>query len=149
MAYEGSKTIPADKDSFLWMIDLLNEWQIDYRVEGGWGIDTLLGKQTREHRDIDLDFDASAEAELMEKLLELGYQIITDERPTRVELYHPEGGWFELEADWFSEAIFEGRMVPCVSVEGQRLFHSGYELRKIDIIDLDKLNDSYPVDNSQ
>ena len=43
MAYEGSKTIPADKDSFLWMIDLLNEWQIDYRVEGGWGIDTLLG----------------------------------------------------------------------------------------------------------
>lgn len=171
MAYEGSKTIPADKDSFLWMIDLLNEWQIDYWVEGGWGIDTLLGKQTREHRDIDIDFDASAEAELMEKLLELGYQIITDERPTRVELYHPkhgfldlhpfdlseagkmkqanpEGGWFELEVDWFSEAIFEGRRIPCVSVEGQRLFHSGYELRKIDLIDLDKLNDSYPVDNS-
>ena len=48
------------------MIDLLNEWQIDYWVEGGWGIDTLLGKQTREHRDIDIDFDASAEAELME-----------------------------------------------------------------------------------
>ena len=120
MAYEGSKTIPADKDSFLWMIDLLNEWQIDYRVEGGWGIDTLLGKQTRE-------------------LSEAG----------KMKQANPEGGWFELEADWFSEAIFEGRMVPCVSVEGQRLFHSGYELRKIDIIDLDKLNDSYPVDNSQ
>ena len=45
MAYEGSKTIPADKDSFLWMIDLLNEWQIDYWVEGGWGIDTLLGNK--------------------------------------------------------------------------------------------------------
>lgn len=75
MAYGGSKTTPADKDSFLWMIDLLNEWQIDYWVEGGWGIDILLGKQTREHRDIDIDFDASAETELMEKLLELGYQI--------------------------------------------------------------------------
>lgn len=42
MAYGGSKTTPADKDSFLWMIDLLNEWQIDYWVEGGWGIDILL-----------------------------------------------------------------------------------------------------------
>lgn len=27
---------------------------IDYWVDGGWGIDALLGRQTREHRDLDL-----------------------------------------------------------------------------------------------
>lgn len=95
---------------------------------------------------------------------------MTDERPTRVELYHPEhgyldihpfdlsepgkmkqanpeGGWFELEAAWFSEAIFESRRILCVSVEGQRLFHSGYELRMVDQLDLEQLNAHYPNDN--
>ena len=170
MTIEPNKTTLADKDSFLLIIDLLNELQIQYWVEGGWGIDLLLGKQTREHRDIDIDFDASVESVLMEKLLEHGYQLMTDERPTRVELYHPEhgyldlhpfdlsepgkmkqanpeGGWFELEAAWFSEAIFESRWIPCVSVEGQRLFHSGYELRTVDQLDLEQLNARYPNDN--
>lgn len=73
MTTEPNKRTLADKESFLLIIDLLNELQIKYWVEGGWGIDLLLGKQTREHRDIDIDFDASDESVLMEKLLEHGF----------------------------------------------------------------------------
>lgn len=163
---DGGKTA-ADKSSFLMIVDMLTELDIRYWIEGGWGIDVLLGKQTREHRDIDIDFDADFESLLINRLESLGYQITLDLRPVRAELYHPEhghidihpfiislsgdmrqanpdGGWFDLEANWFSESVFEGRVIPCVSVEGQRLFHSGYTLREIDQSDLKRLNDAFP-----
>ena len=57
---------------------------------------------------------------------------------------NPEGGWFELQTDWFTDSVFEGRTIPCVSVAGQRLFHDGYDLRDIDIADLKNLNDAFP-----
>lgn len=172
MRSEGNETVLADKNSLRLIIDLLDELNIRYWVEGGWGIDILIGKQTRDHRDIDIDFDANAESELLEKLAEQGYKIVIDERPTRVELYHPQygyldlhpfelsepgmmkqanpaGGWFELSSDWFTESSFDGRRIPCVSVEGQRLFHSGYEQREIDQIDLKNLNEVYPQGKEQ
>ncbi|MGG5369202.1 nucleotidyltransferase domain-containing protein [Enterococcus sp. AZ196] len=157
----------TSKDSFLRIIDLLNELDIRYWIEGGWGIDVLVGKQTRPHRDIDIDFDAEEEQLLLNKLIEMGYKIITDQRPTRAELYHPnygyidihpfiisdagimqqanpEGGYYELNAEWFSKRIFEGRQIPCVSVEGQRIFHSGYDLRAVDHADLKALKRAFP-----
>jgi Aminoglycoside-2''-adenylyltransferase len=36
------------------VLTALDAGGIDYWVEGGWGIDALLGRQTREHRDLDL-----------------------------------------------------------------------------------------------
>lgn len=167
MGLKIEKNTTVSKDSFLMIIDILAELNIRYWIEGGWGIDVLIGNQTREHRDVDIDFDAAYENILMDRLREIGYQITTDCRPTRVELYHPihgyidvhpliisetgdakqanpEGGWFNLEANWFSESAFEARIIPCISVEGQRLFHSGYELREIDKADLKRLNDTFP-----
>lgn len=58
--------------------------------------------------------------------------------------YWIEGGWFELEAKWFSQSVFEDRVIPCVSVEGQKIFHSGYELRAVDQVDLKNLNAAFP-----
>ena len=43
---------------------------------------------------------------------------------------------------FLSNAIFEGRSIPCISLKGQKIFHSGYELRdkdKHDISILEKL----------
>ena len=162
----------VDKRSFLMIIDMLAELNIQYWVEGGWGIDVLIGKQTREHRDIDIDFDAAFEDLLINKLKNMGYQITADFLPTRAELYHPvhgyidihpfiisesgnmrqanpDGGWFDLEASWFSDSEFEGRVIPCVSIEGQRLFHSGYDLREIDQADLERLNNAFPPTTGQ
>lgn len=166
MQLEKNKKVVADKETFLMIIDILNELQIRYWVEGGWGIDVLVGKQTREHRDIDIDFDINFETKLMNKLEEIGYLVTTNCYPTRVELFHPkygyidvhpfiitkngnmkqanpEGGWFNLEAKWFTESIFEGRIIPYISVEGQKLFHSGYELREVDKRDMETLNNYF------
>lgn len=117
------------------------------------------------HRDIDVNFDAKHTEKLLKILLEYGYEVDTDWTPVRIELYsdkngyldiHPfvlnedgtskqadlEGGWYEFEKDYFSNAIFEGRSIPCISLKGQKIFHSGYELRdkdKHDISILEKL----------
>src|SRR3712207_927602 len=58
-------------------------------IEGGWGVDALVGRQTRQHRDLDLDIDADHEARVLAALTDLGYAIETDRRPTRVELVAP------------------------------------------------------------
>jgi lincosamide nucleotidyltransferase A/C/D/E len=36
------------------IVDLLNENNIDVIIDGGWGVDSLLGKQTRSHQDLDV-----------------------------------------------------------------------------------------------
>lgn len=153
----------AVKDDLFFIIELLENIGIQYWLDGGWGVDILAGKQSREHRDIDINFDAQYTDEFIEKLLEVGYSIDTDWRPVRIELYsdkhgyidiHPfvlnedgtskqadlEGGWWEFEADYFGYSLFEGRIIPCMSLKGQKIFHSGYELREKDVHDLAILN---------
>ncbi len=43
----------------LWKIlDLFEELSVTCWLDGGWGVDALYGKQTRDHRDIDINYDA-------------------------------------------------------------------------------------------
>lgn len=148
----------------LWrVLDLMEELGIRYWLDGGWGVDVLYGRQTREHRDVDINFDGRYTDELIEKLLSAGYEITTDWRPVRMELYHPEfsyvdihpfmisedgtakqadleGGWYEFEADFFGSADFGGRIIPCISAKGQKIFHTGYELREVDKHDIKNID---------
>ena len=49
-------------------------------VAGGWGVDALVGQQTRPHRDLDLAVDANDESSAVGVLRRAGYQIETDWR---------------------------------------------------------------------
>lgn len=154
----GRKETTTTED-LMTVINLMKTSGIPYWIDGGWGVDLLAGKQTRIHRDIDLNFDAQYLEELLGILLEYGYEVDTDWKPVRVELYsdklgyldiHPfilnedgtskqadlDGGWYEFEKDYFGTAIFEGKAVPCISLKGQKIFHSGYELRDKDKHDI-------------
>lgn len=149
----------ATQDDLLAVLDILDEMNMQYWLDGGWGVDVLAGKQTRTHRDIDINFDSMYMDELLNLLREKGYKIDTDLRPVRVELYHEqlgyidihpfvlnhegtakqadlEGGFYEFEADIFGTAVFHGRNIPCISAKGQRLFHTGYEPREVDKHDI-------------
>ena len=57
------------------VIKILEESSIAYWIDGGWGVDILAGKQTRPHRDIDVDFDAQYTEKLLAILTEHGYQV--------------------------------------------------------------------------
>lgn len=75
------------KDDLIKVIELLEKTGITYWLDGGWGVDVLAGRQTRTHRDIDIDFDAQYMEKLLDMLLYIGYKIDTDWKPVRIELY--------------------------------------------------------------
>lgn len=141
------------------VLDVVESTGCRYWLEGGWGIDALAGRQTRVHRDVDLDFDAVREEEVMAALATVGYRETLDERPTRIELvagdglcvdlhplhldpsgdarqYGPNGAAWHFRREWFTTGTLEGRVVPFFTAEGQRHFHDGYELRDVDVRDL-------------
>jgi lincosamide nucleotidyltransferase A/C/D/E len=138
-----------------------------YWLEGGWGVDALVGRQTRAHRDLDVDIDAECEETALAVLIDLGYRVETDWRPNRVELVAAGRGWVDLHplfidedgsarqaalgggfhlfpASYFVVGALDGVSVPCVSAEAQRRFHSGYEQRSIDVHDLALLDALQP-----
>lgn len=145
------------------MLDALDAVGCRVWVEGGWGVDALAGRQSRPHRDLDLDVDVAQEATAIDALQGLGYRIETDWRPNRVELVAPGRGWVDLhplafdasgdgvqaglagEAYVYPAASFVtgtigGRTVGCLSAEQQIAWHSGYELRDVDRTDLTLLH---------
>ncbi|EIV0112638.1 lincosamide nucleotidyltransferase Lnu(E) [Enterococcus lactis] len=146
-----------------YILDLLKDLQITYWLDGGWGVDVLTGKQQREHRDIDIDFDSQHTDKLVKKLKEIGYITVVDWMPSRMELKHeeygyldihpldlkkdgtatqadPKGGFYLFEKDWFTTTNYKNRKIPCISKEAQLLFHSGYELTEKDQFDIKNLN---------
>ena len=48
------------------VLDLLESLDMQFWLDGGWGVDVLYGQQTRLHRDIDIDFDASYTDQLLD-----------------------------------------------------------------------------------
>jgi lincosamide nucleotidyltransferase A/C/D/E len=146
----------AERALALW--HLLIDAGLDAWVDGGWGVDALVGAQTREHGDLDLgivrpDLDAA-----IELLGTLGY-VVTDDRyrQVTVQLTHAEGHRVDLhpstpvygggtEQSDFDGATFHipppvtgrigGQTVRCMPPEIHLRTHSGYELRQQDLHDL-------------
>ncbi|MFR9778560.1 GNAT family N-acetyltransferase [Micromonospora sp. MS34] len=132
-------------------------------ISGGWGVDALVGEQTRPHRDLDLAVPAEHESAALRALARLGYAVETDWRPVRVEVVaagrgrvdlHPltfdeagdghqaglDGSSFRWPRDCFTTGTIGGRPVDCISVDQQLRFHSGYEPREVDRADLAQLH---------
>ncbi len=53
-----------------WFLDLFNELGITVWIDGGWGVDALLGECTREHQDLDIMISWEDSAILGVKLLD-------------------------------------------------------------------------------
>ena len=85
----------TEKDLF-YILDLFEHMKVTYWLDGGWGVDVLTGKQQREHRDIDIDFDAQHTQKVIQKLEDIGYKIEVDWMPSRMELKHKEYGYLDI-----------------------------------------------------
>ena len=144
------------------VLDALDGSLVRHWVGGGWGIDVLVGRQTREHRDLDLAVDADQMHECLRTLNGLGYATETDWLPVRIELKCPVDGWvdvhpvtfddtgqgrqagldgahFDYTSDAFTVGVLNGRQINCLSVHQQRDFHTGYEHQAKDAHDLAQL----------
>lgn len=137
-------------------------------ISGGWGIDALLGRQTRPHGDADLGIDANHLDLAISLLTGIGYVVATDQRPARVELSAESGRvdlhpivWRDdgsgLQTGFGSERFayppgslsapgrIDGASVPCATPELQLLFHSHYEPREHDRRDMAALAERFEL----
>jgi lincosamide nucleotidyltransferase A/C/D/E len=145
------------------VLDMLDSDGVRHWVGGGWGVAALAGRQTREHRDLDLAVNAEDLGCCLEVLDQLEYAVETDWLPARIELrasgarwvdVHPvsfgadghgrqpdlNGGYFDYPLTAFTSGLIGGRLVNCLSAQQQRRFRAGYEHRPQDIHDLAELD---------
>ncbi|NNC75859.1 MAG: amino acid transporter [Acidimicrobiia bacterium] len=140
------------------LLNLLEDVGIECVVAGGWGVDALVGRQTRDHGDLDVILPADDESTAIEALTGAGFEISTDWRPIRFAMTHPDGREIDLHpvrqgpagsmiqevfeghltypADEITTGIIDRRLVRCISAALQIRFHDGYEPQEKDRADV-------------
>lgn len=73
-------------DAVLLVTSWLHQAHIQVYISGGWGIDALLGYQTRAHADLDVAFDANTDHLVMHQFGAAGYTLREEARPVRCVL---------------------------------------------------------------
>lgn len=156
-------------DDVLSILAVLRNADVDIWIGGGWGIDALVGQQTRQHRDLDLMHHKSQEPAVVAALADAGFTETLDWRPVRfvlTDLHHREidlhplifaGDGSALQASIEPEHPFfypascfvTGTIlttdVPCVSPEQQVYFHQGYEPADRDRHDMAQLRQAFGI----
>ena len=149
------------------IVEALNSASMRVWLDGGWGVDALIGRQTRDHDDLDLVLALSEANVAQRTLVALDFTITENEatacfvahdgRGRRVDVhtvaFDKEGGGLQqLEdgASWryppegFSgSGRVGGRTVACLTAEVQILCHTCYEPDETDHRDMRLLADSY------
>jgi ribosomal protein S18 acetylase RimI-like enzyme len=136
-------------DRVLELLATLQSVGVDATLDGGWGVDALLGRQTRPHQDLDLVVALGDVPRIQEALRPLGFTLHEDHLPVRFVLrrdgeqldFHtvtfdpegggvqpqPGGGSFRYPPEGFVTGQVHGVSVPCTSAPVQLLCHLGYE----------------------
>lgn len=146
------------------LFDALDQQGVGYWLDGGWGVDCLLGQQTRAHGDLDLVL-RRADVDAVRSLLESrGYEVIRDWLPAtiafrdgegrEVDLHPvdptPDGGGDQVLLDgstWHYAppvtGTVAGKEIRCASAEDQLLMHQGYEPRPVDVEDVRRIAERF------
>ncbi len=156
-------------DMVHWFFDLFDKLDITVWIDGGWGVDALLGECTREHQDLDIMISWEDSAILTAALYQHRFvDVYTDDRKDRnfvmghrlhgmidfhvIEL--TEGGaiygpgeidWVITESELSAVGLIGGREVRCLSVDYQVRSHAGYTLQDTDFADMRALQKKFGV----
>ena len=153
------------------LLDRLDAAGIESWLDGGWGVDALLGTQTRPHKDVDLIVRVGDVPRLVALLAPLGFTIREGAPPNAFVLadaggrevdvhavtFDAEGaGIYRMEngVDWIVPADgfggrgdVAGRPCRCLSAEAQVLGHAqGYEPTEKDRRDMARLAERFGVE---
>ena len=141
-------------------------------LDGGWGIDALLGRETRPHADLDLVIDRDQLPRARQVLIGLGFEHVADVRPGlpaqvvmcdvrrgqvdfHLVVFDGDGnGWQQLgDRAWggypaeglTGRGSVGGESVRCLTAELQVRHHLGYELDSQDRQDMRLLAEEFGV----
>jgi lincosamide nucleotidyltransferase A/C/D/E len=151
-------------DEVLSVITVLRDQNLRVWIDGGWGVDALLGQVTRSHDDVDLVVELGALGAVFQCLGTIGFSVAEDLSPVRVVMRSLEGRQVDLHpvtfddsgtgwqvgagpdgsdcpypADGFTVGRIMDLPVPCLSAELQLEHHSGYTPRDRDREDMARL----------
>lgn len=159
-------TAPA----LLEILHVLEEAGVSVWLDGGWGVDALLERQTRQHRDVDIVIRVADVPKLQEVLSRRGFAIregappnsfvLSDDSGLEVDVhavvFDDDGnGVYRMEdgQDWIFPAegfsgrgVIEGVRVPCLSPTTQVLCHARYEPTDKDMQDMALLQERFDVE---
>lgn len=156
-------------ENVLEILDALERAGVSASIGGGWGVDALIGVQTRAHSDLDICIPYEQSDAATEALGALGCRMTLDERPTRFVVAESGVGSIDVHPLRFlsdgtarlpgldgTEYVFPvgsldargtigGRSVRCFTPEQQLAGHGGYEPGEDDLWDLELLREMDPT----
>jgi lincosamide nucleotidyltransferase A/C/D/E len=167
MVKPGS-TARAEASDVHEVLDALDGVGIASWLDGGWGVDALLGEQTRPHQDIDLVVEVRDVPKMQSVLAGHGFELIEgapdsnfvlrdtrdreiDVHPVRFDdagngVYRMEDGddWIYSAAGFAGRGWIAGRAVSCLTPEMQMVGHAGgYAPQETDFHDMRLLHERF------
>jgi lincosamide nucleotidyltransferase A/C/D/E len=149
----------------------LEKLGVEIWIDGGWGVDALLGEQTRPHKDLDITIEQKDVLMLRQFLRTRGYRdikledakswnfVLGDENSKEIDVHvialddkrnglygPPEKGEMYPAASLTGTGVIEDRTVRCISPEWMVKFHSGYQLKEKDFRDVSALCKKFGID---
>jgi len=151
------------------VIDILKSAEqigVDVWLDGGWGVDALVGRQTRPHNDIDVFIEKHNADAFTEMITQKGFSEIPMEYTTKdhsawrdsvdriIDLHlfeYVEAGKLHFECEAYPSEVLDGKgviggfAVRCLTAEAQVMFHHGYELTDKDTHDVLLLCETFGI----
>jgi lincosamide nucleotidyltransferase A/C/D/E len=158
-------------DDVLLVLSTLRQAGVQCWLDGGWGIDALLGAEHRPHDDLDLVVRLDAIPRVCDALSLCSFEVAEDLLPTRLVMRDPARRQIDLHPISFDEAgdgwqiaampdasdcrypaagfttgYVHDTVVGCLSAEVQLAHHLGYNPRPHDIEDLARVAERFEID---
>jgi lincosamide nucleotidyltransferase A/C/D/E len=159
-----------DAHSVLSVLTTLKHAGIRIWLDGGWGVDALVGEPTRDHDDLDCVIALSDAAVARDALAVLGFVVALDELPTRFVMRDQSDRRIDFHTVTFDAAggatqqLQDGKLAPypspgfagsgyvagvrvaCLTATVQSLHHLGYDPDEKDHHDMRLLADRVDID---
>lgn len=139
-------------------------------IDGGWGVDALLGRPTRSHKDLDIAIDNHQLLQFEQFLASRGYHrtkreietsfnfVLADDKGREIDVHvisrdesgngiygPPEMGVMYPAESLTGNGVIDDCPVRCISPEWMIKFHSGYTLTEKDYKDVSALCEKYGI----
>lgn len=158
------------KTDVIFLLQQLDSNNIGVWIDGGWGVDALIGKQTRDHDDLDIVVQKKDLAKLRQMLFNKGFENIPQDDTRDWNFVVGNNGLLidihVIEIDKNGDGVYGPRennqqypapsliskgmigemKVKCISPEYQIQSHVGYELKDKDFHDVQLLCEKFNVE---
>lgn len=156
----------VNKKDAIEIITWAEENGISIWIDGGWGVDALLEKETRAHNDIDLFVEEGNGDRFINIIKEKGFTEVVESYTTEshtvwkdaegriIDLHifeYNEQGHIVYESEAYPPKVFGGTgkigdmVVRCVDAENQVIFHLGYDHNENDVHDVKLLCERFNI----